>query len=167
LWLGCNYKIYPIFFVLHFHLVNYIRRCIWNIKNTQTKLKRKCYLIWTNKKTFVTKKWRDTRETQNNHGSQQPLSSFACSDWSSTMAPYSQNTTGQTTFPCFQAWIHNLATGAILWAFSHLAHTDSTQTSRKSSASILWLRFQRNNSDSTNTVLLPKSLSAVLFILTF
>jgi len=118
-------------------------------------------------KTWCNQKWRDTRETQNNHGSQQPLSSLVCSDWSSTMAPYGQNTTGQTTFPCLQAWIYNPAIGAILWAFSHLAHTDSTQTSKKSSASIPWLRFQRNNSDSTSTVLLPKSLSAVLFILTF
>jgi hypothetical protein len=36
----------------------------------------------------VTKKWRDIRVTQNNLGSQQPLSALACSDWSSTMAPY-------------------------------------------------------------------------------
>jgi hypothetical protein len=88
-------------------------------------------------------------------------------DWSSSMAPYGQCLTGQTTFPCLQAWIHNPATGAILWALSHLAHTDSTQTHRKSSASIPWLRFQKNESDSTSTVLPPQSLSAVLYLLNF
>jgi hypothetical protein len=32
--IGCDYKIYPMFFVLLFNFVKYIRRCISNIEKT-------------------------------------------------------------------------------------------------------------------------------------
>ncbi len=37
--LVCNYKIYPIYFVIHLNIVDYIKKCTLNVQKTQMTLK--------------------------------------------------------------------------------------------------------------------------------